>query len=217
MGEIKSGNLKGASGRIGDLIYYNVNGKTYTRRAPVNGKAGTTLDKEVQRSRMRAVGMLYQAVKTTPLVDAWRMAATREHTKTGYHLFVKRNINVFSDDYCVGDFRLLSLSVGQLPVPFQWREKEGKANSCSMQWNSYYPTPGGKGTDRLHAAVIFDNEPYRVEWIGETGYKRSDGEAEIPLEHSSAREAHVYCFFVNEEGDSFSDGVYFHVNLLTND
>ena len=213
MGKVTSGEMKGVSGRMGEIIYYNVDGKTYTRKMPAATRAGSTPDKMLQHARMEAVVTLYRSVKATLLETAWRMAAKQEKTRTGYHLFVKRNINAYTDGYQVGDFGLLTLSAGRLPIPYRWRQEAAEAGQLVSHWDTVMPLAGGNETDRLMAAVIYDDEPFRVEIIRETGYTRADGSATIPLTSTTAREAHVYCFFVNREEDAFSRDVYFHVQL----
>lgn len=193
------------------MIIYQIGNKTYARKAPSYDGSEGSESRSIQNTRLSSVVTLYQSVKGTCMETAWRLEAKRLNLKSGYNYFVKTNLNAYSNDYTVGDFALLTLSVGQLQQPFHLRQQEAPAGTLSLAWEATPWLGSRRGKDKLCMAVIHDNEPFRVELAESTGFTRLDGEAILQLGRPGSREAHVYCFFANEEQTLFTNSVYFNV------
>ncbi len=213
MVEIKSGLLKNAHGRYDGMVIFQKGKKTFGRSLPsYDGNSGSPT-RARQNARLSSAVTHYQAIKNTFLYHAWRMEATRREIVSGYNLFLKSNISAYNTDYTVGDFTLLTFILGTLPVPFQMRQQESPAGVLSITWEASPWSNDRRNKDKLSFAVVYDNEPFRVEIIENTGITRFDGEAIIPFARAGAREAHVYAFFTTEKKDAFSNNVYFNVKL----
>lgn len=213
MARVKQGNLVGVSGRVDNMILYTKKKETFMRKVSTKEPPPRSEAQKTQNTRLSSVVTLYQSIKNTLLDEAWRMEASRQDILSGYNLFVRMNLKAYSKNYTVGDFMLLTLSAGTLQLPFQLRQREITPGTCSLGWEAspWMPTP--RISDKLMAAVIYDNEPYRVEIIENTGATRYDGEATFPLSSPGASEAHVYCFFTNKDTSNFTNSVYFNVKL----
>lgn len=213
MAEIKSGLFKSAHGRHGGVVLYQRNGKTFSRNLPsYDGNAGS-VTRAQQNTRLSSVVTLYQSVKKTFLVYSWNREANRHNIISGYNLFVKENIKAFAPDYTVGDFALLKFTLGDLQIPFHFRQQPGPEGVFSVTWACNPQENARRNEDSLMLVVIYDNEPFRIEIIENTGITRSDGKACIPLAQTEAENAHVYAFFTNQNRDSFTESLYFQVKL----
>lgn len=213
MVEIKSGALLGAHGRYQGMVVFQKGNKTYGRALPSYDGNADSPSRKVQNARLAAAVTHYQTIKETFLYHAWRMEATRREVISGYNLFLKENIKAYNTDYTVGDFRLLTLVAGALQVPFQMQQQEAPAGVLSITWEASPWVSRQRNEDAFMLAVIYDDEPFRVEIIENTGITRLDGTATIPLAKAGAGEAHVYAFFTNEKRDAFTNNVYFNVKL----
>ncbi|MCQ4874456.1 DUF6266 family protein [Butyricimonas paravirosa] len=213
MVHFKSGIFKDANGTYKNMIIYQMRGETYGRKKPsYDGNAGSPT-REVQNSRMTSVVTLFQSIKHTFLVNSWRSDALRNKISSGYNYFVKKNIKAFGDNYNVGDFTQLTLCVGTLQTPFGMKQQPSSARTCSLTWETAPWMLQRRGKDQLIAAVIYEDEPFRVEIITNTGATRQDGEATFSVDRSDVRNVHVYCFFANEDRDLFSESVYFNFHF----
>lgn len=213
MVEIKSGALLGAHGRYQGMVVFQKGNKTYGRALPSYDGNADSPSRKVQNARLAAAVTHYQTIKETFLYHAWRMEATRREVISGYNLFLKENIKAYNTDYTVGDFRLLTLVAGALQVPFRMQQQEAPAGVLSITWEASPWVSRQRNEDAFMLAVIYDDEPFRVEIIENTGITRLDGTATIPLVKAGAGEAHVYAFFTNEKRDAFTNNVYFNVKL----
>ena len=211
MVEIKSGLLKDAHGRHDGMVIYHKRGKTFGRKLPsYDGNVDSPI-RARQNARLSSVVTLYQSVKNTFLVYSWNREANNRDISSGYNLFVKENINAFDTDYNVGDFALLKFTLGDLQTPFQFRQQEAPEGILSITWDTAPWICDRRNKDELVLAVIYDNEPFRVQIIENTGITRNDGIANILLDQTNATEAHIYTFFTNADRDSFSNSLYYKI------
>ena len=213
MVEIKSGALLGAHGRYQGMVIFQKGKKTYGRALPSYDGNADSPSRKVQNARLAAAVTHYQTIKETFLYHAWRMEATRREVISGYNLFLKENIKAYNTDYTVGDFRLLTLVPGALQVPFRMQQQEAPAGVLSITWEASPWVSRQRNKDTFMLAVIYDDEPFRVEIIENTGITRLDGTATIPLAKAGAGKAYVYAFFTNEARDAFTNHVYFNGKL----
>lgn len=213
MVEIKSGLLKDAHGQFDGMVIYHKRGKTFGRKLPsYDGNVDSPI-RARQNARLSSVVTLYQSVKNTFLVYSWNREANNRDISSGYNLFVKENINAFDTDYNVGDFALLKFTLGDLQTPFQFRQQEAPEGILSITWDTAPWICDRRNKDELVLAVIYDNEPFRVQIIENTGITRNDGIANILLDQTNATEAHIYTFFTNADRDSFSNSLYYKIKL----
>ncbi|RGV36646.1 hypothetical protein DWW18_00125 [Butyricimonas virosa] len=213
MVEIKSGLLKDACGRHDGMVIYKKRGKTFGRKLPSYDGNVDSPTRAKQNARLSSVVTLYQSVKNTFLVYSWNREATNRDISSGYNLFVKENIKAFDSDYNVGDFALLKFTLGDLQIPFQFRQQQAPEGIFSITWDTTPWICDRRNKDKLILAIIYDNEPFRIQIIENTGISRNDGIANIPLEQPEATEAHVYAFFTNTDRDSFTNSLYYRVKL----
>ena len=97
MARVISSGLGHISGRIGDHIFYAVGDKRYVRRAPAKVSNPRSPAQCLQRWRQVCVQTLFRSVKGTLFQRAADEAAVRLGKRSGYHLFLSRNINAFGE------------------------------------------------------------------------------------------------------------------------
>ena len=99
-------------GKMGNLIYYTVNGKTYVRRARKRpgrqGKPRTEKQKALS-GRFRLVQKVYSFYMQTVSADIWRIAA-RAQGRRGQNLFCEVNSGCF--EACRGGCRWKGWAAG---------------------------------------------------------------------------------------------------------
>jgi len=213
MAEIKSGLFKDASGRHAGVVLYQKRGKTFSRNLPsYDGNAGSPTRAQ-QNTRLSSVVTLYQSVKKTFLVHSWNREANRQNIVSGYNLFVRENIRAYAPDYNIGDFALLKFTLGDLQIPFHLRQQTAPEGVFSITWDFNPWEHARRNRDELMLVIIYENDPFRIQIIENTGIMRIDGKAYIPLAQTDAGNAHVYAFFTNRERDSFTGSCYFQVKM----
>ena len=101
MARVISSGLGHISGRIGDHIFYAVGDKRYVRRAPIKVSNPRSPAQCLQRWRQVCVQTLFRSVKGTLFQRAAGEAAVQLGKRSGYHLFLSRNINAFGEELMV--------------------------------------------------------------------------------------------------------------------
>ena len=203
--------MHGASGKIGGIVLYTVDGKTYFRQHVPQHADARTEKQLLQRQRLITAQTLFQSVKNCLLYDVFSLAAVQQHRRSGYHLFLKLNTTACGKDYTI-DYSLLTFSQGQLQLPFNFRLSGSNDRQAEFTWSNCQEQTTARGSDRLQVAAIFPDEPFRVKILPGIDAVRKDGYATVPLEKRPGGEVHLYCFFARSDLKSFSDNRYFCIN-----
>lgn len=203
--------MKGISGRVGNHVFYTVGDKTYVRSLPEKVGNPRSPAQSLQRWRQVCVQTLFRSVKGTLLLAAANEAAAQLKVRSGYHLFLSRNINAFGEgdnvDYgrlCFGGVRL------QLPAHFAC---EAAGEGCvRLTWEAEVAMTTAAPDDRLLVAAVLPEEPYRLVMLEGVEAQRSGLQADVRLPGVRG-EVHLYCLFTSASGEAFSPDVHFCVNL----
>ena len=102
------------SGKIGNVVFVNLNGKSYVRAAPQRKKDSWSTDQLLYRQRISRVSALWRALKSEQLSKVWNLAAQEMN---GYAWFLKLNMPALEMDGTLIDAKLLKVSDGKLAVP----------------------------------------------------------------------------------------------------
>lgn len=191
--------LEGMSGRIGDLIVYQCNGKTYVRRMP-EGEIKMSPKMLEQQERWAGVAAFYQAVKAAGLSGGWKKAAEGV-AHSGYNLFMKRHQMVFSKTGEVADMSRLAVTVGRLGVPDGMRAAAREGETVELAWENGTDYPNAGAEDRLRVVLVEHDEGWRVEMPEIGDWRRKHCRATIRLPTAWAGAGQMYCFFESEEGE----------------
>ena len=189
MARVISSGLGHISGRIGDHIFYAVGDKRYVRRAPP----------KVSNPRSPA---------QFPYTTLFR--SVRLGKRSGYHLFLSRNINAFGEGDRV-DYAKLSFGGACLQLPDGFTCVQNEAGHWELAWQAGIPMATAAPDDRLIVAAICPDEPYRLIVLENICALRKDGRAEGEWP-ASGKELHLYCLFCSASGETFSPDCYFRLN-----
>lgn len=210
MAEIDFGVEGGVSGKLGNFVLYRVGGKTYLRRRP-RRREGAATEKQVrQQSKMAGAMVMHRFVKECELREVFAAWSREVGARSGYNLFLSKNMNAFGEEDYV-DYGLLTLAGGSLQLPNELAVTDMADRRLGFAWVDNTSGETARGDDRMLAAVITDDEPYRVLMPEERSGRRQDGQGYVVLPEGEWQTAHVYVFFGAAEGRRYSPGVYFRI------
>ena len=193
MGKIDIGNLNDFSGRVGGMIVYRYNGKTYVRRMPKREKVTRCEAVLEQQERIAGVAALYRAVKDGGLLPVWQ-AAAQGSGLTGYNWFVRENQKCFTKKGMVGDFEKVALTVGELALPDELRLAPAE-EGWELTWKNESVFPP------CESFVV------KVPDIGEWQRKHCRALIRLPTELEEYK--HLFVFFCSADGKAMSRSKYF--------
>lgn len=210
MAEVQFGFGGGISGKFGDFVFYRMGGKTYMRRRPRRKVGACSERQEGQRSKLAGAMVMYRFVRESVLAGVFAAWAREVGARSGYNLFLSRNMNAFGAE-CYVDYGLLTFSGGGLQLPNELAFSGLEGRKASFAWINNTAGTTARGDDRLLAAVVTDDEPYRVVAMEETEGTRQDGTGSVALPEGPWTTAHAYLFFGTSDGSMFSPSVYFKI------
>lgn len=121
------------SGHVGDLVFYNYRGKTCARQRHWKQSGTATVAQQQQRCRMRAACIFYRALVAAGLKEAWTKAVEGS-LLSGYNLFTRLNIQVFSGQGLITGFSRIRLDTGVLPLPDMLEVKRLSPTIVGVTW-----------------------------------------------------------------------------------
>ena len=133
-------------GRVGNVVFYRVKGRTYIRSVPLKYRDANTAMQRSNRLRLMVATRFYQRLQGTFLIDVWRLAAG-ELAMNGFNLFMKMNLQVFNTRTLFEPPRL-KISFGVLPRLNHPEAEVREGNRIQLTWNYW---ESGEGA---HAAVL---------------------------------------------------------------
>lgn len=208
MGIIKPGVLGETTGKVSNLIFYNVNGQLRVRKCPAKVRNPRSPKQTAQRTRVKGIADLY-ALLDDQIYYNWK-ALAEGTTANGYNLFMSHNIRNLNAEGKIADPAKLCLAQGGLYTP-QWVNTEMTAEGkMAITWDT---TEGEERTsycDRLLIAVHTIRDTLELEEImvvDETMVERSTGhyEWQVPEELAPAQ---AYGFFKGQYTNDVSGSFY---------
>jgi hypothetical protein len=219
MARIANSLLNGIKGTMGDMIFYEINGVTYTRRKPV--KRTNAEKKRMRKSPLneRSQGMFSMVQKYLKTLRRAIAFGYQEHTvgaSLPYHACVsytrKNCFALDGKDYRI-DPSLIKVSRGSLMPPEE--AKVGKVDEGLLfSWRNNAWISSAKPWDRAFI-VIHEINNSTMDWV-DLGNTRAQGEHLLKLDsHYINKSWHAYLAFSQENAYSkkrtLSDSVYLGV------
>lgn len=204
-------------GKVGNMIYYTVNGVTYARRARIPGKKrkweteGRDEKQAAAANRFRVMQKLYSYYSREVSPEIWR-AAARPLGKKAANLFHATNCRCLDREGRMIDPALFRFTEGELPLPPSLRVEPRGGGRFAAAWEQADDLAKAAPGDRLRAGVLYDDEPLSTRLAEEVSGTRADGGGEFRLD-TGRTGAHVYLFFEREDGTAFSPSACFHVTI----
>lgn len=200
MAIVKDGAL---SGRLGNIVLAKWNDIKVVRTLPRKRKAGEWSEKQIaHRKCFSAVNAFARKSREALIKPIWNPAATGHYS--GYNIFIKANKPAFEPAGELIDPRLLKMTTGKLPLPFNIEAtyKCGDSVTIDISWENAPAAGTEHDTDKV-MIILFRNLSYTNPI--ETGFVRSEGNAHIELPPNYSNMECVYVFFRNQKENEFSD------------
>ena len=207
MGKIKTNIEALVSGKVGNVVYYQLRGKSYVRSVPVRSKDSWTPAQQLHRLRISKVGELWKQLKSTQVIPIWNLGSAEMN---GYALFMKVNLSAFGTDGLLNDQRELQLSTGKLRLPLELVVSRVAAGSSTIavSWKNDANLKGLRLQDKL-MMVSYANGVYSV--LSPTGLERSTQSGSFTLPVKPADATHVYLFFASRDKLEYTESACFEV------
>lgn len=207
MAKLKNSLEATLSGKIGNVVYVQMDGKTYARGVPNRSKDSWSEKQLLHRKRFRAVNDFCHKLLEEPLRKIWNHASP---SGRGYALFLKTNMPVFALDGSMTDVRLLQLTAGKLYLPQELKLERiaGEDSIVEVSWKNDPRLEGARLNDQLMA--LSTNGRIYSEILA-TGINRSamKGEFRLPELHFPA--THIWLFFSSEDKKDYSSSQCFEL------
>ncbi len=173
-------------GRVGNVVFYRVKGRTYIRSVPLKYRDANTAMQRSNRLRLMVATRFYQRLQGTFLIDVWRLAAG-ELAMNGFNLFMKMNLQVFNTRTLFEPPRL-KMSFGVLP---RLNHPEAEVREGNR--------------------ILLETELERVRMVA-LDTRGESGSLTFPLPAEwNAERVRVYAFAVSKNGRMASDSVHLAV------
>jgi len=201
---------KGLSGRLGNIVFVNSGGITYVRALPRERKPSewSAYQKEHRKCFAGVVKYASSMMKlfVTPIWNKVVPGSVR-----GFNLFVKANKSAFGTNGSVTDPGLLRFSAGSLPLPDNLKAivMSDQPKIITVSWTNQLVN-SARNTD--HLVVVFYNIQESFVPV-DTGFKRKEEQAQIPLPEKSGREIYLYLFFRSADETLYSNDQVFKIVL----
>lgn len=204
------------SGKIGNLIYYVVDGKQYVRRASLPGKVrkwekqGIPAKQQGTITRFSMLQSYYSFFKHYVSDEIWKAAGRAEHCRAD-NLFHKTNYPCLDHEGKFIDLERFSFSRGELLVPRKIA-LESDGENCRLTWEEERCGALTGPDDELCVGVIFEARTGRPMLLTEVSGKRADCEGSFTLKRKEAGTVHIYCFWARKDRTAFSESVHFSLD-----
>ncbi|WP_144603236.1 DUF6266 family protein [Algoriphagus algorifonticola] len=213
MGKVENPMLKGISGKIGGLVFYQSGGNTYVRQKP--GKQSKSVKKRTSRRKRLSQSVMKQTHqflrKLVPLLR-FSYQEMKQGARQPYHAavaYMAKNSFKSDGDSKIIDPSLLKLSAGSLSGPLNAAAHWFK-NGVQFTWTDNSWSGSAKPSDQALLIAINLEEDIRI-W-NHLGERRDRGEDFLPLTPTTKGSWHVYLAFSQEQLQQkktyVSDSVY---------
>lgn len=208
MAKLKNSLEATLSGKIGNVVYVQMDGKTYARGVQKRRKDSWSEKQQLHRQRFRSVNDFCHKLLEEPLRKIWNQASP---TGRGYSLFVKANMPVFALDGSLIDVSMLRMTEGKLHLPqaLQLERIAGEDALVEVSWKNDPRLDGARLKDQLMA--ISSNGRIYSEILA-TGIQRNAMKGQFLLPELHFPATHIWLFFASEDENGYSPSQCFELN-----
>ena len=196
------------SGRVGNMIVYEVKGQTRMRSEPLDIKNPRTPKQVAHRNKVRGISDLFNSTDMRLLGTFDR--ATADSLMNGYNLFLKRNLKALNAEGQVGDPAKLCLAAGVLPLPSSLSVETEEDGTVRFAWGELCNPDWNNSWDKLQVAAYGecleedDDELYLYLLAKDIAPAHKHG-CEWRLPENTPRPVWLYGFFSNEVSGKGTD------------
>jgi hypothetical protein len=191
------------SGRIGNVVFFQLNGKSYVRAAPVRKKNSWTEDQKLQRQRISKASALWRSLRSEQVSKIWNASAEQMN---GYAWFLKANMPALAMDGTLIDAILLKVSDGKLPMPqnLMVERLPDTPSTITVRWQNDPHTRGERLNDELMVVSYVDGKFSRVT---ATALVRSAKGGSFTLPVKPVNATHIYLFMASGDRNDYSESI----------
>ena len=203
MTKVRGGIESMLSGKFGNMVFVQRDGKTYIRRAPRRKKNSSTPRMLLNQKRFGEIIRFCSLFKTTAIPLVWNRAA---QGTSGYRLFQKTNSPAFGPDGSLLDPKLLRLSTGTLTLPqgFTAGRAEAGGTVIEVGWPEDEHLGGLSLQDELMAISASEGQ---YSDVLTTGILRGQLTGTFELPELPVQATHLYLFFGSWDRRDYSESV----------
>lgn len=212
--EVINDNGQMFKGKMGNMIYYTMNGRTFARRASIPGKERKP-QTEKQRGMSKRFGMvqkLYSFYMEKISPDIWRLAA-KALGKRAHNLFYSENCGCFNGEGAMVAPEMFRFSAGELLLPRDIKVEATGEGNFRVTWTEERELVTAASADELRVGVIYDSTLLGLTWANTMEGRRGEGAGTFSLDTNKETGAHVYLFFARADGSAYSPSWHVHVDL----
>jgi len=208
MAKISSDNpLIGASGKIGNLVTYTLNGEQIIRKSPSRPRKfkASTLQQQ-HFNTFAAQHDFAKNIKKDIIDPIWSL----EPMPVGlnpYNYFIKCNRNAFGKSYHIEFPELMVLSLGKL-LPVEELSFSLHENSVQLSWNNTNLNNYANADDKLHLVLLIDKQC--ILFI-DNDTTRADGKFEFDVSKLTGSVVEGFIYWSTAKYLMYSPSVYFKV------
>lgn len=201
MGRITNVSTGAVSGKVGPVVYYEMNGVAYVRAAPrPRAKGAWSVQQGGVRQKVARVAALWRLLDKNPLRQIWMLAA---ENMSAYNLFLKTNLPAFKGEAMQADLEFLHLTNGHLPLPHHLKAVpvQGDASKRQVSWKDDSGYMLSQGNDEL--MVVFAQDGKFSHPVA-TGARRSQETALVKVPEGMANLKGIYLYFASPKRELYS-------------
>jgi len=195
------------SGKIGPVVFYQLNGESYVRASPNRKKDSWSVEQLQHRERISKVSSFWRSVKSDETRKIWRLAAVKMN---GYALFMKANMPAFGMDGSLIDPLLLKVSAGKLHLPLHLKAERlpERPSAIAVSWQNDPHLKSERMQDELMAISSADG---KFSLIIPTGILRGAMNGSFELLPKPEAPTHIYLFFASRMREEYTESVCFQI------
>lgn len=204
MATVKQGGLlKGATGRLGNLVTYELNGVQVIRALPGTRKRKPTALQEIHRRSFKIQHRIAQSLRWKIINRIWNQFSYKGGMNA-YNRFIQINRQVYGPTGSMDFPELMVLSQGNVSPAIDFKTSQ-EGNNLVLQW-----TPGNTNrytsdADRLNIVLLHSRSSLEVI---ETGVERRAGQALVPFPGDTKETPEGYVFWSSSDNRNFSPSIY---------
>lgn len=191
-------NVLGLRGRLGNVVFCERNGKSYTRGIPTEVYNPNTPKQQAVRSRFRVAVRFFQKLKDTPILDVLNGSA-EGIAFSGYNFFMKKNLKAFKADGKIGDFSQIHFAAGKRQEMYNLTGEVDERDEVTLRWENSPRANCTEREDRLMVVVLYGDRAFSPLVLEGVNAIRKECKAAFGLSRKKGVKAHLYCFFVSSK------------------
>jgi hypothetical protein len=193
------------SGKVGNVVFFQLNGETFVRGIQQRENDSWTPAQQAHRKRVSQVSQLWRHIKHSQIPAIWNLG---DEKMNGYALFLKTNMPAYASDGSLVDAREIKLATGNLLLPQEFTASRKRPNELliTTSWQNKAQPKGERLEDEL---MVISSTGNAYTDVMATGIHRKSLGGEFALPALNIPITHIYLFFASRDRKEYSESVCF--------